>query len=240
MPIRWVGRPGSRLALLLRGAALALCLVLAGLLVMWGLALGKRVMGPGAGPSAAQKIAALQSELARLELERARLASAVETARGETQLHARQAIQITLLEAENGKLLDDLADLASQPAPLKVHAGLAIRRAEAVLLTPRQLQLRLLLTAGAGKPLSGSVQLTVAGMQDGKPVSLTFPGTEDGAAYVLQPGQFQRWAMALELPLGFEVASLSARVVDKGQLRISQAVTVKACPSCSVLARKAK
>lgn len=237
MRIRWVGRQATMISIFLRAGAIALTIVLAGLLLMWGIDLGRRIISgathtapsaaSAAAPTPAAQIAALQAELTRAEVERARLAALVEKSAQDGELRERLTMQIKSLEVENGKLLDDLAEFAGQlPAP-KAGATLAMRRAEAEAVAPNQLRVRLLLTGGAKAALAGQLVLALVGEQGGATQTLAFPGVAGDPAYVVGPGAFQRVDVTLALPDGFTVKSLSARVLEKGHVRLQQAVPLR-------------
>lgn len=237
MRIRWVGRQAKMVSICLRAGAIALAIVLSGLLLMWGIDLGRRIINgatqsassaaAAAMPTPAAQIAALQADLTRAEVERARLAAIVDLSSKDGQLSERLTSQIKSLEVENAKLLDDLAEFASQlPAP-KAGATLAMHRADAELTAANQLRVRLLLSAGAKAALGGQLVLALVGEQGGVAQTLAFPGAAGDPAYVVGPGKFQRVDVTLALPEGFTVKSLSARVLEKGHVRLQQAVPLR-------------
>jgi hypothetical protein len=236
MRIRWVGRHAKMLSICVRAGAIALTIVLSGLLLMWGIDLGRRIINGATQPAAsaaalptpAAQIAAMQAELTRAEVERARLAAIVDGSAKDGQLSDSLTIQIKSLEVENSKLLDDLAEFASQLPALKAGATLAMHRAEAHVIAPNQLRVRLLLAAGAkAAPLGGQLELALVGEQGGVAQTLAFPGVAGDPAYVVGPGKFQRVDVTLALPEGFTVKSLSARVLEKGHVRLQQAVPLR-------------
>lgn len=233
MRIRWVGRQATMISIGMRAGAIALALVLAGLLLMWGIDLGRRISGaahPAAAASAptpAAQLAALQAELTRAEVERARLAALVDKSAQVAELSDRLTIQINALELENSKLLDDLADFASQLPPPKAGATLVMHRAEAEVLVNNQLHVRLLLSTSAKAALGGQLVLALVGEQGGAAQTLTMAGAVGDPAFVVGPGRFQRMDLTLALPDGFTVTSVSARVLEKGHVRIQQAVPLR-------------
>ena len=232
MRIRWVGRQATMISIGMRAGAIALALVLAGLLLMWGIDLGRRISGaahPAAAsaPTPAAQVAALQAELTRAEVERDRLAALVNKSAQVAELSDRLTIQIKSLEVENSKLLDDLADFASQLPAAKAGATLAMHRAEAELLATNQLHVRLLLSAGAKAALGGQLVLALVGEQGGAAQTLIMAGAAGDPAFVVGPGRFQRMDLTLALPDGFTVTSVSARALEKGHVRIQQAVPLR-------------
>lgn len=110
MGMRWTARKG--VAAGLRLGAVALALVLAGLLVVWGIDLGRRIGSLGAaadGPDPKQQLALLQLELTKLQLERDQLAATAVNMVAQEQ----QTSQIKALQVENSKLKESLADFTS-------------------------------------------------------------------------------------------------------------------------------
>lgn len=224
MRLRWNGPATGAAPLIARIVAIVVALVLAGALVVWGIDLANRIramQGGQAGAAPERQIARLQGDLARLQLERDRLAGAAEKAAADTT----QASRIMALERENGRLVEDLAALAAAPAP----RGIAIRRAEAELAAPAQLSYRLLLTHAGPDGFSGQLELAVTVEQGGKTFVLAFPDAASAALpqYAVKLGQVQRLEGTLALPDGATVKSVQARVLEKGQLRSSLAVPLK-------------
>lgn len=222
MKIRWVGQPKQLLSIAVRSGLITLTLVLAGCLLVWGVDLGGRLLhlarAPSATPDLQTQLAALQSELTRVQLERDQLATDAKT----TQ---QQSIQIKSLSDENGKLLKDVAALTRQLP----GTGPFIPRAEAELAAPNRVHVSLLVAA---KPdAAGVLELLAIGEQGGKPVTLPFPqGDVQGARHV---------ETVLALPDGVTLKSLAARVTDAqhGPARVERTVTVKGCQSCSALTK---
>lgn len=94
-----------RAPMLVRGLGLAAVLVAGGVLVMWGVDLGKRVVGVSqgeSGPTVAKQLAASELELARVSAERDELAAKLKAA-------PAAAPAATASDAELAKLNADLA-----------------------------------------------------------------------------------------------------------------------------------
>jgi hypothetical protein len=201
--------------------------------------------------------ALLQTELSKLQLERDRLAAVVAAAAIKSAAAAKtqeqQASKIKALELENSKLNEDLSSL-KHPAPVvppvksgarvaggagkalakaaaKAHGGAAIRRAEARMSAPNQLHYRLLITGGARKPVQppGHLQFVLRVVRAGKPAVLKFPnaGAASTPQFVIKLGKLQRCEGVLTLPDGVTIKSIQARMLEKGQVRSSQSVTLK-------------
>ncbi len=111
------------------------------------------------------------------------------------------------------------------------HGGAAIRRAEAKLSAPNQLHYRLLITGGAKKaaPAVGHLQFVLKVVRAGKPAVLKFPsaGAANTPQFVIKLGKLQRCEGSLTLPDGVSIKSIQARMLEKGQLRSQQSVTLK-------------
>ena len=232
MRIRWnVRNPDlKRVApIAMRLGSVALALGLAGALIVWGIDLGNRIGGVSGvkpGPDLKQQVLALETELTRLGLERDQLAASLDSA---AKTHEQQTGRIKALEIEGGKLIDDLASFASQLPPAK---GIAIRRFDADRPEPNQLHYRLLLTRGAKNvaPESvGQLQMAVIMEKAGKAVVLTVPegAAVDDARYAIKLDKLQRLDGMLQLPDGAKVKSVEVRILEKGQVRTVQALTLK-------------
>ncbi|MET3132314.1 hypothetical protein AAKU55_002586 [Oxalobacteraceae bacterium GrIS 1.11] len=212
-------REQSRPLLLGRALGIVAILALAGALLVWGIDLGRRIVGLSAGaPGARQQIALLQSELTRVALERDRVADAA----------AQTAMQIKALQFENSKLSEDLALVESRLAPPK--AGLAILAMGADLLSRNQLHYVLLLNYGAKKgapQFAGQLTVTLEGEKDGVSVLLEFPAQADAALYGVAVRDYQRLDGMLTVPDGVQVKTLRARLFENGVLLAQQSTTVK-------------
>lgn len=123
---RSTDEPAAPYALGLRMLGVAVILVLAGALVVWGADLGRRIgVLSGADPqlSEAQTIRLLQNELTKLTVERNQLIKAEADAAVALQ---QSATQIKALELENTRLGNNMEALETQlAAEKKPHAGAA-------------------------------------------------------------------------------------------------------------------
>jgi hypothetical protein len=206
-------------------------LVLAGLLVTWGIDLGRRIGGiGGAGPAVAA--APSQAELDKVTAERDQLLVDAAAMLSEQK---KTATQIKALEVENGKLSGDLELVESVLAPPPSGAGLLIRGLRVRMLAPDQLHYVLLLAHGPkkGQPhFNGQLQLSVALQVDGGRKVIEFPGREgaDSAQYGVQVGRYQRLDGVLAVPRGAQVKTVQARLLERGQVLAQQVATVKDTP----------
>lgn len=98
----------------LRMLGVAVVLVLAGVLVVWGVDLGRRIgllNGSEAALSDAQTVKLLQDDLLKITAERDRLGTSLTAAIAAQQ---RGVVQIDTLEAEKAALAGELAELQRQ------------------------------------------------------------------------------------------------------------------------------
>ncbi len=119
---------------------------------------------------------------------------------------------------------------AEGTSPKLVNHGLLLRRFEADQSEAKQLHYRFLLSQPATAPkLTGRLQLVVMGSKAGKAVVLKYPSpaAANASQFVVKLGQLQRCEGLLALPEGVTVKSIQARVLEKGQVRISRSVTLK-------------
>lgn len=206
------------------GAAL---IAVAGLVVaLWVFDQGRAFTGLPADDTR-QQLAIYKEQLARLTAERDQFSSTVNSAESELNIERsaqRQMInQVKALEAENARLKEDLAFYDSLLPSATGPNGIAIRRLKIDQIAPNQLRYRLLIMQGGkGDQLfSGTLQLAVTTLQDGKSAMMVFPEENDG-----EPGKFklgfrhyQRIEGVLALPDGVSATLVTARVLEKGQVR---------------------
>lgn len=209
-----------------------------------------------AAASAAEKLAAatvLQEQQARqikaLELENSKLKEDVAAIALKLPASKRASASAKVASAPAkganapGKVAEGPGKVAAVPAkvasasakaegtsPKLVNHGLLLRRFEADQPEPKQLHYRLLLSQPATAPkLTGRLQLVVMGSKAGKAVVLKYPSAAaaNASQFVVKLGQLQRCEGLLALPEGVIVKSIQARVLEKGQVRISRSVTLK-------------
>jgi hypothetical protein len=218
---------------------LLICAGVAGV-ALGGFDLGRSWTGPRPAVSAAD-LASAQEQVARLRADRERYSSTVNSAESQISIErsAQRQLseQIKALQAENGKLKDDLAFFDSL---LPVGKGanpagaVSIRRFKADAEGPNRLRYRLLIMQGGKdeRDFSGSVQIAVTVLQKGKSAIMLFPDTaaHDGVAaetFKLSFKRYQRLEGTLVLPQDAEMQTVQARIFEKGQLRTQQSVPVQ-------------
>lgn len=217
----------ARPPMLARVLGLAAVLVAAGVLVVWGVDLGKRVIGASkgeAGPSVSRQLAATELELARVTAERDALAE---------KLKAPAAASPSpqgATEAELAKLNADLALLEAVLPPAKPGSGLVIRGMQARMASARLLHYTVLLQYGAKKKgpaaWAGRLQLAVTVEQGGKKSVLEYP--KAGAErYDMTIEQYQRVDGTLELPEGVKAVAVAVRMSENGKVVASETTSVR-------------
>lgn len=233
--VGWRRKPTSvttmeqhRPPLLIRIIGIAVMLGLAALLVIWGIDLGKRLIGAGSTDAPAEGAAASAPKAFAFELgkvnvemkaERERLIGAQRTAESALQTSASQ---IKALQLENSKLAGDLA-LAESLLPLaRSGSGLNVLGLQAEMVAPGQLHYVMLLSYGekdGRSAFNGRVQLALTLVQDGKPQVVLFPDDQhaDAPEYALAVKRYQRFDGVLEVPEGASAKSLQIRLLEKGQ-----------------------
>lgn len=182
---------------------------------------------------AMQQVTALTQQVQSLQRERDQLRSKADAAESaihiEHSMQQQLASQIKELEAENGRLKDDLAFFESM---LPTGTGLkevAIQRLEGELLAPNRLRYRLLVRQGArDHRFSGTLQLAVTVQQHGVSTVLVFPRHDevDVDKYKLEFKYYQRVEGVLNVPEGAVIKAIQARVLENGKVRAQQSANL--------------
>jgi len=216
----------ARAPLLARMAGLAAVLVAAGVLVVWGVDLGKRVVGVSQGessPSVKKQLAAAELELARVTAERDALAEKLKAV-------PAAAAPAPAADAELARLNADLALLEDILEPAPAGAGLLIAGMQARMASPKLLHYTVLLQYGAKRKgpsaFNGRLSLAVTVTQDGKKTVLEYP-KEGAERYDLKVDRYQRVDGTLELPEGVKAESVKVSLSEKGKVIATEATTVR-------------
>ncbi|MET0961844.1 MAG: DUF6776 family protein [Noviherbaspirillum sp.] len=206
--------------------------LLVGGLAFWtyGLGRGTNVLGEGISAEQARMLQ-IQAAAARAERDHATgVLSAAENQLAMERAAQRQlAAQVQSLTAENARLEEDLAFFDSLLPAGPVSEGISIRRLKMELVPPNQLRYRLLVMrrGNSAQDFKGSLALSLAVMQAGKPALLAFPGKDDKAEpFKLEFRRYQRIEGILTLPDGVQVKNVQARVLENGKLRAQQAANM--------------
>jgi len=216
----------ARVPMLVRVFGLAAVLVAGGALAMWGVDLGKRVVGVSkgeSGPTVAKQLAAAELELARVSAERDELAEKLKAVPASAPAPAAS-------DAELAKLSADLALLEEALPPAKAGSGLVIRGMQARMAGPKLLHYTVLLQYGVKKKgpsaFNGRLKLAVAVIQDGKKAVLEYP-KEGAERYDLKVDRYQRVDGTLELPESAKVVAVKVSLSEKGKVIADETTTVR-------------
>lgn len=203
------------------------------LFTLWAYEQGRAWVGMPTSSSREQTEKA-SLELTTLRTERERHVASITAAESQLNIERsaqkQMASQLRNLEMENARLKEDIAFFESlMPGSIKTQ-GVAIRRMQAKLLAPEQLQYRLLVMQGgkAAKDFDGSLQLSVTVVQNGRSAIITFPDGKSSEINNFRLGfrHYQRLEGVLTLPSGVVVQSMQARVLEKGLVRIQQTLNL--------------
>ena len=149
--------------------------------------------------------------------------------------------QVIALQADNTRLKEDVAFFEAATADrtpggaADAVSGIAIRRFQVTQDRANHVaRFRLLLTqdAKATREFNGVLQLVVAVQRDGNSATLLLPGApgqRDGAnaRYDVVFKSYKRIDGSFDVPAGAELRSVQARVLERGVVRVQQAVTVR-------------
>lgn len=215
------------------GKAMVLVLLVGG---VGGVGFGAYRLGLGAAADRSIGQSPLQTAAPSTSIDQ----SGISVAAAESQINiARSAqrelvAQVKMLAVENARLKEDLAFFEGLLPATKVVSGITISRLTADIAGPNQVRYRLLVMQGgkSERDFSGSVQLAVTVLQNGKSAIITFPeaGSSDPSEaekFHLSFKRYQRIEGLLTLPNGTEIKSVQARVLEKGQVRTQQTAIVE-------------
>jgi hypothetical protein len=208
-----------------RMALAALVLGFSAALALWAFEFGKGIAG--LDRDAKEELAQLRVEVAELRGERESATSTANTAESllktEKAAQEKLAEQIKRVEAENLALKNDLG-FFQRLLPTNASEGLSIRSLQAETTLPGQLRFQLLVMQQGGKNVpefQGRYEVTLAGLNDGKPWSMVQPG----GAKPLQLKQYLRVEGIVDHPAQAVVKAVAVRVMDmNGAVRATQAV----------------
>jgi hypothetical protein len=214
--------------LLARIAGVAVVLVLGGVLAVWGVDLGKRIIGASHGePSVQQQLAQAQAELDKITAERDGLQANGKPAAGAVS----DAAALAAARQESARLAADIALLESVLPKVPAGAGLVIQGLQARMAAPGLLHYTILLgygpKKGAPRQFTGSLRLAVSVSKDGKSSVLAFPLEKDAARYDISVQRNQRLDGTLELPAGVAASRIDISLVAGGKLVAKASTAVK-------------
>jgi len=180
-----------------------------------------------------EHIERLKIQLADAKADRDRFAAAAAVYESQIEVgrsaQEKLAQQIAILEAESGRLREDLSFFESLlPTEGVSNAGIVIRsfrvQPETVAGATNELRYRLLVQQ-SGKPkhdFVGSVQLEINYMQGARRATLHVPGQQEAAHLQLSFRHYQRVEGTFALPTGATAKSVQVRIVSGGKTQVQQ------------------
>ncbi|WP_230409628.1 DUF6776 family protein [Undibacterium fentianense] len=212
-------------------ALFAVVIGIGGAIAMWTYDLGRSfAFGPKFSP---EQMSELQEKVSSLTAERDKLlatAATIESQQNiEKSMQKQLADQINALTAENNKIKDDLAFFESLMPSANRPQGITLQKAK-IELVGNQLRYRTLVMQGgkAVREFSGEMHISLTLVQDGKPAMMEFPDPRSGESAKLKLSfkHYQRMEGQITLPEGVTVKSAQMTVLEKGELRAKQNVSL--------------
>lgn len=210
----------------LRAIFIAIVVGLGGAVAMWTYDLGRNFTGfKSVTP---EQFAQLQGQIKQVGEERDQLQATINAS--DSRLNMERALQgqlkqqIKSLEDQNAKLTDDLSFYESLLPTDTAAKGIAIRRLKIEMNAPGQLRYQVLVMQGgkADQDFTGSYQLVMTVVQDGKSAMITFPKPDASDKYKLAFRHYQRVDGVLTVPDGAMVKSVQVKILQKGAVRTQQ------------------
>lgn len=213
-----------------RWAGLAIVLGFCAAIGLWAFEFGKDIAGLDGGAKdelsrARSEVSALRDELATAKLARDKAQSIADTAG--TVLTAEKAaqegllVQNKMLESDNRKLKDDLG-FFEKLIPSTGVQGVAVRGFQAEILNDHQVKWQIMVMQALknAPEFNGRLELSFAGVQNGKPWLATLPG----GAQTLKFRQYGRTEGVFEVPAQTTVKTVSVKVLDGTAVMAAQSV----------------
>jgi hypothetical protein len=208
----------------LQWAGAAIVLGFCGAIALWAFELGKDLAG--VDDSAREELSQLRHDVVQLRQERDRIQSILNTSGSaitvEKAAQQRLAKQISVLEAENRTLREDLG-FFEKLMPASGTEAVAIRGLQAEMAgTQVKWQVLVIQPVKNAPEFKGKLELSFSGTLDGKPWTMPMPG----GAQPLQFRQYRRMEGMVDLPPHAVVKNVSARVVEGSVSRAVQNVSL--------------
>jgi hypothetical protein len=205
----------------LRWIAGALMLGFSAAIALWAFEFGREIAGLDS--NAKQELSQLRQEVVSLRAERDKAQSIANTSG--SLLTADKATleklmgQIKQLESDNRSLRDDLG-FFERLLPASSTEVASIRSLQAEVLSETQLkwQVLVILPVKNAPTFNGKLDLTLHGMQGGKPWTMSLPG----GPQLLQFKQYRRVEGVLDLPPQAVVKTVTAKVMEGAVVRSTQ------------------
>jgi hypothetical protein len=190
---------------------------------LWAFEFGKNIAG--LDTSGKEELIQLRAEAARLREERDKAQSVANTSgsllTAERATQEKLAGQIRVLEADNRVLRDDLG-FFEKLIPSTGQDGVSIRGLYAEVVGERQLKWQVLVLQPVknAPEFKGQIELTLTGLQNGKPWTMALPG----GPQALQFRQYRRIEGIVDVPPLAVVKNVSARLVEGTATRAVQSI----------------
>jgi hypothetical protein len=190
---------------------------------LWAFEFGKNIAG--LDTSGKEELIQLRAEAARLREERDKAQSVANTSgsllTAERAAQEKLAGQIRVLEADNRALRDDLG-FFEKLIPSSGQEGVSIRGLHAEVMGGRQLKWQVLVLQPVknAPEFKGQIELTLTGLENGKPWTMTLPG----GPQPLQFRQYRRIEGIVDLPPLAVVKNVSARLAEGTATRAVQSI----------------
>ncbi|TSA10485.1 MAG: hypothetical protein D4R79_11535 [Comamonadaceae bacterium] len=213
-----------------RWALLALVLGFCAAISLWAFEFGKDIAGLDSDTKeelrqARSELVGVRAQLSTLKAERDKaqlIANTSETLMTSEKV-AREKLSAVVkqLEIDNQSLRDDLG-FFEKLIPTAGGEGIVIRGLQAELRGGREMKWQVLVIQARKNPpeFNGRLELTLAGVQNGKP----WTGALPGGALAFRLKQYGRLEGVLELPASVVVKSVTAKVMDGSVSRAVQSI----------------
>lgn len=206
-----------------RWVVMAIVLGFCGAVALWAFEFGKNIAG--LDTSGKEELVQLRAEVVRLREERDKAQSVANTSgsllTAERAAQEKMAAQVRVLEADNRALRDDLG-FFEKLIPSTGQEGVSIRGLYAEVVGERQLKWQVLVLQPVknAPEFKGQIELTLAGLENGKPWTMALPG----GPQALQFRQYRRIEGIVDLPPQAVVKNVSARLVEGTATRAVQSI----------------
>jgi len=205
----------------LRWIAAALVLGFSAAVALWAFEFGKGIAGLDGHSK--EELIQLRQEVVSLRADRDKAQSIANTSgsllTAEKALREKMMSQVKQLESDNLSLRDDLG-FFEKLLPTSSAEVASIRSLQAEVLSQTQLkwQVLVLRPVKTAATFNGTLEITVAGTQAGKPWAMTLPG----GPQALQFQQYRRVEGLLDLPPEVVVKTVTAKVLEGASVRSVQ------------------
>ena len=162
-----------------RWVIMAIVLGFCGAVALWAFEFGKNIAG--LDTNGKEELVQLRAEVVRLREERDKAQSIANTSgsllTAERAAQEKMAAQVRVLEADNRALRDDLG-FFEKLIPSTGQDGVSIRGLYAEVVGERQLKWQVLVLQPVknAPEFKGQIELTLAGLENGKPWTMALPG----------------------------------------------------------------